>query len=293
MSPTPTANPLVQTSVGAALLGGVALAAFGVGSAFWAGLEAQQIEAFIGLGAIGAVLLASECAAVALAWALTRDGLRNDAVTWLRGGVFAACTAANVLAGHFGAEALNTRLVAPQRAPYEAAVNSSAALLELAQNTKADTQSRHASELAGLERTFEAERAANPLYVTARGRQQEEQRTGLSQRHAAEMREAQAAISAATDQLATARANLAEAPQGFTPTQMWGFAALLELLKGVLVALAAPRRRRINPEGAALSIDPAAYAAMDEAELAEIESRASAAKALAQHARRRLAKRSA
>ena len=50
---------------------------------------------------------------------------------------------------------------------------------------KIDTEARRASEIAGLEREFEAERQANPLYVTARGRQQEEQRAAMRTRQAA------------------------------------------------------------------------------------------------------------
>ena len=294
---SPAASPLTKLTVGAALLASTALSGFGVGSAFWDGLAAGRAEAWIGLAVIGTALAASEVGAVTLAYALTRDGLARDAVTWSRGVLFALCTLGNVLAGHYGAEAINTRLVAPQRAPYEAGVSSSAALLELANNTKADAEARHAREAADLERAFEAERQANPTFVTSRGRQQQESRAALASRQAAELRAAQTDIAAASEQLATARANLEEAPKGFGPEQMWGFAILLELLKGAMVALAAPRRRRADAASNVLPIEAEYYAELertgDEEALVAIESRAGAAKALAQHALRRLRKRAA
>lgn len=273
---------LMNTTVLTALGASVSLSAFGVASAFWDGLAAWEPAAIVATASLGAVLGASEVGAVVLARAMVRDGL-----TVARAGLFAITTIGNVLAAHYGAEAINTRLVEPQRAPYEASVASTAALLDLATTTKADVETRHAREQATLERTFEAERDANPTYVTSRGRQQQEQRDALSTRQRAELAEAQTAIATATTDHRNAEAALAEAPQGFSKLQLWGFAGLMELLKGVLVWVASPRRRRIDAKGNVLPIDPAAYADMDEGELEDILSRGRTASALAQHALKR------
>lgn len=276
---------LMHTTVYMALGASIVMSGFGVGSAFWAGLVAREPAAFIALGTIGAVLAASEIGAVVVARAMVRDGL-----TIARGALFALTTAGNVLAAHYGAEAINTRLVAPQRAPYESAVSSAGAMLEAARNGAQAQQSRHAEETAGLERALEAERAANPLYVTARGRQAQDQRDALAARQEAERAVQATEIASATANKADAIAAQEEAPKGFDWVQMWGFALLLELLKGVLVFVASPRRRRIAAAGNVLPIDPVAYAEMDEAELNEILSRGRTASALAQHALRRLRK---
>lgn len=290
----PDAKPGWVTSMAAsaAVILSAALAGFGVASAFWPRLVAGDPVAIVAAAVIIGVVAVSECAAaLLLVHAANRANEGAHLWAWAARLAFVACTAANVLTGHYGAEAINTRLVSPQRAPFEAGVSSAQALLTLAENTQAGIETRHTREIADLERQFEAERLANPLYVTARGNQQETQRAALATRQAAEMREAQSEISRATEQVSEAQAALDAAPKGFEQSQMWGFALLLELLKGLLVRVATPVRRRIAiATGAALPIDPAAYAAMNDDELADVESRASAAKALAQHARRRRAK---
>ncbi|GAM99090.1 hypothetical protein U91I_02730 [alpha proteobacterium U9-1i] len=265
-----------------------ALAAFGIASAFWPRLVEQDPVAWIAAGVIVGVVAVSEAAAsLLLVHAANRAAEREHAWAWAARLAFIACTAANVLAGHYGAEAINTRLVSPQRAPFESALSSAEALLELAQNTKVDIEARHAREIAGLEREFEAERQTNPTFVTTRGRQQEEQRAAMRARQAAELREAQGEISRATEGVSDAQANMERAPAGFAQEQMWGFAALLELLKGLLVRVATPSRRRRRVEGAVIPIDPAAYAEMTEDELQAILSHGRSVSALAQHALRR------
>ena len=290
-TPSPEAKPgwLTGSAATAAVILSAALAAFGIASAFWPRLVAGDPIAWTaGAVIVGVVTVSEIAAALLLVHAANRANEGAHVWAWAARFAFIACTAANVLAGHAGAEAISTRLVAPQRAPYESAVSSADALLTLANNTKADVEARHAREVAGLEREFEAERQANPTFVTSRGRQQEEQRAAMRTRQTAELREAQGEISRATEALSTAQANMSRAPQGFSQMQMWGFALLLELLKGLLVRVATPVRRRISQaSGAVLPIDPAAYEAMTDDELSEMESRASAAKALAQHARRR------
>jgi hypothetical protein len=282
-APEHLVHPFTKAATGAALLASTAMSSFGVGSAFWDGLANGQIEAWIGLCIIGGALAASEFGAVALAHAITKDGW-----TFTRGAFFGLATIGNMLACHYGVEAINTRLVAPQRAPYEAAVQSAVARVDAATDGKASLERRHAEEAARLEASFEAERGANPNYVTSRGRQQTEQRDALARRQRAELALAQAAISTAADAAADADAALEQAPEGFSLMQMLGVAILVELFKGALLMAASPRRRRIRLDGNVLPIDPAAYALMTSDELAAIESRASAAKALAQHARRRL-----
>lgn len=279
---------LTSTAATAAVVLSAALAGFGIASAFWPRLAAGDPVAITAAAVIIGVVAVSECAAaLLLVHAANRASEGAHLWAWAARLAFVACTAANVLAGHFGAEAINTRLVAPQRAPFESATSSAEALLTLANNTKGDVEARHAREVADLERTFEAERAANPLYVTARGRQQQEQRDALATRQAAELREAQGEISRATEELSRAQARLSEAPKGFDQFQMWGFALLLELLKGLLVRVATPVARRLQASGAVVPIDPAAYADMSEAELQTILSHGRTVSALAQHALRR------
>lgn len=281
---------LTSAAATTAVVLSAALAGFGIASAFWPRLVAGDPVAIVAAAVIVGVVAVSECAAaLLLVHAANRANEGSHLWAWAARLAFVFCTAANVLAGHYGAEAINTRLVSPQRAPYESSLSSAEALLTLANNTKGDVEARHAREVADLERTFEAERSANPLYVTARGRQQQEQRDALAARQAAELREAQGEISRATSEVSKARADLDAAPAGFEQVQMWGFALLLELLKGLLVRVATPtqRRRFEGASGSVLPIDPASYESMTNDELAVIESRASAAKALAQHARRR------
>lgn len=284
--PTTPAPPARETlrnlTVGAALLASTAMSGFGVASSFWDGLTRGDPAAWIGMATIAGAIAASEAGAVVIATAITKDGW-----TVLRGGVFGLCTIGNVLAGHFGAEAINTRLVAPARAPYESAMSSSAALLELAKNTRDDLERRHSGEDARLEASIEAERAATPGAVTARGRDAQRQREAQDIRQTAELTAAALEVTQATRDVAEAEAELEKAPNGFTQLQMAGFALLLEMMKGALVWITAPRRRRMN-DGSVLSIDPAAYAAMGQDELEDILSRGRTASALAQHALKRL-----
>lgn len=281
---------LTRGAAGSAVLLSAALAAFGIASAFWPRLLAGDPVAWVAAGVIVGVVAVSEtAAALLLVHAANRAAEGEHVWAWAARLAFVACTAANVLAGHYGAEAINTRLVSPQRAPFEAAVSSARSLLDLANNTKADVEARHAREAADLERVFEAERVANPTFVTSRGRQQQEQRDAMSARQAAELREAQAAITGATEQLSESNARMSEAPKGFDPVQMWGFAALLELLKGLLVRVATPsqRKRTLTPSAGVVPIAPAAYAGLAVDELQAILSQGRSISALAQHELRR------
>lgn len=280
---------LTGSAATSAVLLSAALAAFGVASAFWPRLIAGDPVAITAALVIAGVILVSEtAAALLLVHAANRANEGAHAWAWAARLAFVACTAANVLAGHYGSEAINQRLVSPQRAPFEAGVSSADALLTAARNALDAFEGRAAGERADLERQLEAERIAAAGYVTARARASELAREGLGRRHTAEREALAADVRAAETALADATARLDAAPKGFDQSQMWGFAALLELLKGLLVRVATPARRRaFIANSAALPIDPAAYEAMTLDELAAVESRASAAKALAQHARRR------
>lgn len=277
------AAKIVGASVAAALLASTAMSGFGVVSSFWEGLAAQNPAAWAGLAILGGGLAASELGAVALAMAMTRDG-----ITWARGALFGFCTVANVLAGHYGAEAINTRLVEPQRAPYVQALASAAAESGAARNSLEAFESRAADETANLERSIEAERAAVAGAVSARSRQARADRDSLATRQRAEREPLAATLAAAEQREAQARQALAsDAPKGMDPVQMWALAALLECLKGLLVFAATPRRRKIATGDNVLSIDTSAFDALDATELAEIEARAASIKASAQWARKR------
>lgn len=273
---------LVGYGVGAALLSSTAMSAFGIGSSFWEGLITGNPAHWTGLVIIGGCVAASELGAVALAMAATRDGL-----TWSRGILFAFCTTANVIAGHYGAEAINTRLVAPQRAPYEQALASATAESAAARNGLEAFESRAADERAALERSIEAERATATGAVSARGRQARADREALATRQSAERQPLQETLASAEQRQATAaRALETEAPKGMSAYQMWAISALLECLKGLLVWAATPRRRKLAGDNV-LSIDTSAFDDCTTEELAEIEARAASVKASAQWARKR------
>lgn len=280
---------LTGSAATCAVILSAALAGFGVASAFWPRLVAGDPVAIVAAAVIVGVVAVSEtAAALLLVHAANRASEGAHTWAWAARLAFVACTAANVLAGHYGAEAINTRLVSPQRAPFEASVTSGEALVAGARNALAAFESRAAAERADLERQLEAERAAVAGFVTARARAAELAREGLARRHAAERDALAADVRAAEAALAEAEARMSEAPKGFDQSQMWGFAALLELLKGLLVRVATPGRvRRRRGDGAVIPIDPAAYEEMSEAELQTILSHGRSVSALAQHALRR------
>ncbi len=126
-TPRPDAKPgwLTQTAATCAVALSAALAGFGVASAFWPRLVAGDPVAWIAGGVIVGVVTVSEIAAsLLLVHAANRASEREHVWAWAARLAFVACTAANSLMGHYGAEAINTRLVEPQRAPYEARVSS-------------------------------------------------------------------------------------------------------------------------------------------------------------------------
>jgi hypothetical protein len=279
---------LTGSAAACAVILSAALAGFGVASAFWPRLAAGDPVAWIAAAVIiGVVAVSEAAAALLLVHAANRASEGAHFWAWAARFAFAACTAANVLAGHYGAEAINTRLVAPQRAPYEASVSGAVALVASVRNTLAAFETRAATERADLERQLEAERSAAVGFVTARARAAELAREGLNRRHAAERDGLAVELRGAESGLAEAQARMSGAPRGFDQYQMWGFALLLELLKGLLVRVATPSRTRPKADGAVIPIDPAAYAEMSADELQAILSHGRSISALAQHALRR------
>lgn len=202
---------------------------------------------------------------------------------------FAALTTWNVYAGHMGAETINRASVAEKRAPLELASAEAAAGLSAAERALADYDAETQRRAAARQQTI---MGADGRYVTARSVAQAAAEAALDEREAARG-EFVETIASNGAEAARAEIELRNAPAGLPGYQLWAFALILELIKGALVWFAAPVRRRLTLAGNVLPIEPAAYAEMSEAELTEIESRASAAKALAQHARRRLKKRAA
>lgn len=202
---------------------------------------------------------------------------------------FAALTTWNVYAGHMGAETINRASVAEKRAPLELAAAEAGAGLAAATRALADYDAETQRRAVARQQTI---MGADGRYVTARSRAQAEAEAAIDERQGARG-DLVAAVTAKDSASARAEIELRNAPAGLPGYQLWAFALILELIKGALVWFAAPVRRRVGFSGNVLPIEPAAYAEMSEAELTEIESRASAAKALAQHARRRLKKRAA
>lgn len=205
---------------------------------------------------------------------------------------FAALTTWNVFAGHMGASAINIASVA-KRAPIERALALAESKATTAQRLLADYDAETARRAEARQETI---MGADDRYVSARSSAQD------AAERAADTREANraplvAAIAAAQTQVAEAELELRNAPNGRPDHELWAFALILELIKGALVWFAAPVRRRLQISGNVLPIDAGFYAELekagDETSLTEIESRAGAAKALAQHALKRLRKRAA
>ncbi len=196
---------------------------------------------------------------------------------------FAALTAWNVTAGHMGMEAINRDSVAAQRAPLERAFIDARAASDAADKLLADydaeTQRRAAARLQVI-------MGADGRYVTQRGRETERAERAADEREAgrAPLVEGAADKDAAE---ARARLELENAPAGRPQHELWGLAIILELLKGALLWFAAPVSGRRGNGAEIIPIEPAAYAAMDEAELQRILSHGRTISALAQHALKR------
>lgn len=295
-STAPGAKPgwLTSTAVSAAVALSATIAAVGVVVTFGDRAAAGDPWSIGALAGGVALLVLTEVGAVlSLLAAQRRAGEGHRAVAAVALALFVVLTGANLAAGHFGAKALNDRLVAAQRAPFETEAAAAAATLAQAGEAKASFEPRAGDELARLEASLAAEREAASLAVTARARAAQAARDALAARQAAERQALAAAVTDATARQAQAASALAGAPAGFGEAQLWGFAVVLELLKGLLAWVAVPRRRRQDPSGATIVIAPGDASLLTEAELLAEQRRARAWATTIQHELRRRAQASA
>lgn len=284
---------LLETVAWGGVVTSAALAGVGVaGIVGWATTLTQAGSAILIAGTLMTEIAASRMPVAAQDhWNAGSVGGRVKAVIVIGG--FAVLTTWNVFAGHMGADAINRASVADKRAPIERALTLAEAELATAERLLADYDRETERRAEARQQTI---MGADGRYVTARSRAQDQADEAADHREAGraplvgEITEAEANVAAA-------RLDLRNAPNGRPDHELWAFALILELIKGALVWFAAPVRRRVQIAGNVLPIDAGFYAELekagDEGSLVEIESRAGAAKALAQHALRRLRKRAA
>lgn len=161
---------------------------------------------------------------------------------WVKGSLvvlgFGALTAWNVIAGHFGMVAIESASLRDQRAPLE-------------REAAAADSAREVAEEALLAFDAEAQREAETMGMALRGAFQSGYVTaaGRSARASAEARSerrgelAQAVAETRARDRAAERA-LAAAPGRRPDHELWGFALVLELLKGALVWFSTAGERR-------------------------------------------------
>lgn len=278
-----TTTAVASAVVVSAAIGGVGvLVTFGPGAA---GGDPWSIGALV--GGLALVGLTEVGAVLALLNAQRRQAEGHKPVAAVAFALFAVLTAANLGAGHFGAKALNDRLVSSQRAPLETAVAAADTGLAQALAAQGAFEPRAQAETAALEAALTAEREAASLAVTARARTAAAAREALADRQAAERDRLAASVVTATATQTGARAALAAAPTGFSEAQLWGFAAVLELLKGLLAWVAVPRRRRQDPTGTVVTFAPGDARLLTDAELAAEASKARSWATTLQHEARR------
>lgn len=164
---------------------------------------------------------------------------------WLKGSLvilgFGALTCWNLLASHFGMQAIEAASLQDRRAPLERAAAESDAAREVAEEalTEFDAETRRQSEQMGvaLRGAFESG------YVTAAARNARESSDARAERRVSL---AQAVTDARGADRAAERA-LAAAPEPRPDRDLWGFAIILELIKGALVWFATASERRARP----------------------------------------------
>lgn len=161
---------------------------------------------------------------------------------WIKSGFvvigFAALTFWNLVASHFGMTAIDHASVQGRRAPLERIAATADAARETAEEALAafDAETRLQSEQMGL-----ALRGAfESGYVTSAARNAREASESRSERRVAL---AQAVSDARAADRAAERA-LEAAPKPRRDIELWGFAAVLELLKGALVWFATTNERK-------------------------------------------------
>lgn len=239
--------------------GGVGLSAVlaGVGVIGLVGFESTLAKIGSGILLGGTVL--TEIAAARLPVHAERRFREGGVAGFLKGcavvGGFAALTCWNVIAGHFGMVAIDHASVNDVRAPLER------------QAAEADA-ARVTAEEAVAVLHMEAQREAETMGLALRGAFESGFVTSAA-RNARESEDARAARSEAAYRILSdkraadrrAEAALAAAPSPRDDRELWGFALVLELLKGALVWFATASERRVrnfaNAKGTGtLPVDP-------------------------------------
>jgi len=219
--------------------GGVALSAVlaGVGVIGLVGFESPLAK--VGSG----ILLAGTCLTEIAAARLPIHAQKRFAEGgWIKGSIvvlgFACLTAWNVIAGHFGMVAIDAAGVNDARAPLERAAAEADAARETAEEALAafDAESRQQSEAMGwaLRGAFESG------FVTSAARNARESADARALRREGLARDVSQARAA--DRAAEAALEAAPAPRA--DHELWGFALVIELLKGALVWFATASERR-------------------------------------------------
>ena len=163
---------------------------------------------------------------------------------WFKGSIalfgFAGLTAWNVICGHMGMVAIDHAALQDRRAPLERAAAESDAAREVAEETldEFDAETRRQSEQMGvaLRGAFESG------YVTAAARNARESSNDRAERRVSL---SQVVTDARGADRAAERA-LAAAPSPRPDRDLWGFAIILELIKGALVWFATASERRVS-----------------------------------------------
>jgi hypothetical protein len=161
---------------------------------------------------------------------------------WVKGSLvvlgFGALTAWNVIAGHFGMVAIESASLRDQRAPLEREAAAADSAREVAEENLLafDAESAREAETMGL-----ALRGAfQSGYVTAAGRSARASAEARAERRG-DLAQA-VAVTRARDR--AAERALAAAPGRRPDHELWGFALVLELLKGALVWFSTAGERR-------------------------------------------------
>lgn len=198
---------------------------------------------------------------------------------------FMALTIANITAGHMGMTAIDGDAVNARRAPIEKRLADASADLDQANGDLVEFDAQTASQAALWARSLEL---VDGRFVTAGTKRLEAAQQAADER--AELRKPYAAkVSAAKAKANAASAELKATAGGLPEFMLWGFAAILELLKGVSVWLATGSHKR---SGVTL-IAPKAVADMTDEELDEAASKAASIAAQARHEKNRRTKRAA
>lgn len=195
---------------------------------------------------------------------------------------FVALTGWNVVAGHMGMVAIDRAGVTDARAPLEKAAASADAELAAARGLL-DAHDRSAEDAQALWAL--SLKTVDSRFVTAGTRRLEAAETANAERAQARQ-ELAAKVAAAEAAAKAADAALARAPSGRADHELWGFALILELLKGALVWFATAGERKTARERSAQIVALAPVKSpgeLTDAELREMASRGASLQATARH----------